>query len=59
MNALITKILSGHFVKIFLFVLHFVKGANFYNRLDGDNFSEKELHAIAEVLNCDYGGLFT
>ena len=35
------------------------KGANLYNKLDRDNFSEKELRAIAEVLNCDYDGIFT
>ena len=35
------------------------KVANLYNKLDRDNFSEKELRAIAEVLNCDYDGIFT
>ena len=35
------------------------KGANLYNKPDRDNFSEKELRAIAEVLNCDYDGIFT
>lgn len=35
------------------------KGNNLYNKLDRDNFSEKELHAIADVLNCNYDGIFT
>lgn len=35
------------------------KGTNLYNKLDRDNLSEKELRAIADVLNCDYDGIFT
>ncbi len=35
------------------------KGSNLYNKLDRDNLSEKELHAIADALNCDYDGIFT
>lgn len=35
------------------------KGANLYNKLDRDNLSEKDLHAIADALNCDYDGIFT
>lgn len=35
------------------------KGTNLYNKLDRDNLSEKELRAIAGVLNCDYDGIFT
>ena len=35
------------------------KGNNLYNKLDRDNFSEKELHAIADALGCDYDGIFT
>ena len=32
---------------------------NLCNKLARDNFSEKELHAIADALNCDYEGIFT
>ena len=35
------------------------KGNNLYNKLDRDNLSEKELHAIANALNCNYDGIFT
>lgn len=35
------------------------KGNNLYNKLDRDNFSEKDLHAIANALDCDYDGIFT
>lgn len=35
------------------------KGANLYNKLNRDNLSENELRAIADVLNCDYEGIFT
>ena len=35
------------------------KGSNLYNKLDRDNLSEKELHAIADALKCDYDGIFT
>lgn len=31
---------------------------NIYNKLKRDNFSEKELNQIAEVLNCDFKGIF-
>ena len=34
-------------------------GGNLGNKLTRDNFSEKELHEIAEALNCDYKGTFT
>ncbi len=34
-------------------------GTNFYGRLRTDNFREKELHNIADALNCDYDGVFT
>lgn len=34
-------------------------GGNLSNKLSRDNFSEKELHAIADALNCDYEGIFT
>lgn len=34
-------------------------GNNLYNKLDRDNFSEKELKKIADALNCDYDGFFT
>lgn len=34
-------------------------GNNLSNKLSRDNFSEKELHEIAEALNCDYDGIFT
>ena len=33
--------------------------SNLCNKLVRDNFSEKELHAIADALNCDYEGIFT
>lgn len=32
---------------------------NLGNKLSRDDFSEKELHKIAEALNCDYDGIFT
>lgn len=32
---------------------------NLSNKLKRDNFSEKELKAIAEALNCDYEAAFT
>ena len=35
------------------------KQSNFSNKLRGDNFSEKELMRIAEILNCDYDSTFT
>lgn len=35
------------------------KGTNLYNKLNRDNLSEKELHAIADALNCNYDGVFT
>ena len=35
------------------------KGANLYNKLRRDNFTEKELREIANILNCDYDGIFT
>ena len=34
-------------------------GTNFYAKLRKDNLTEKELHRIADVLNCDYDGVFT
>lgn len=34
-------------------------GNNFSNKLKADDFSEKELLKIAEVLNCDYSYTFT
>ncbi len=34
-------------------------GNNLSNKLSRDNLSEKDLHAIAEALNCDYDGIFT
>ncbi len=34
-------------------------GSNFYSKLNRDNFNEKELHAIADALDCDYDGIFT
>ena len=34
-------------------------GNNLSNKLSRDNFSEKELRAMAEALNCDYDGIFT
>lgn len=32
---------------------------NLSNKLKQDDFSEKELLKIAEILNCDYDGTFT
>lgn len=34
-------------------------GNNLSNKLSRDNLSEKELHVIADALNCDYDGIFT
>jgi len=34
-------------------------GNNLSNKLSRDNFSEKELHEIAEALDCDYESTFT
>ena len=34
-------------------------GNNLSNKLSRDNLSEKELHNIADALNCDYDGIFT
>ena len=34
-------------------------GTNFYAKLRKDNLTEKELHRMADVLNCDYDGVFT
>lgn len=34
-------------------------GNNLSNKLSRDNLSEKDLHAIADALNCDYDGIFT
>lgn len=34
-------------------------GNNLSNKLSRDNLSEKELHDIANALNCDYDGIFT
>ncbi len=31
---------------------------NIYNKLKRDNFSEKELNQIADILNCDFRGSF-
>lgn len=31
---------------------------NIYNKLKRDNFSEKELKQIADILNCDFKGSF-
>ena len=33
-------------------------GNNLSYKLARDNLSEKNLHAIAEALNCDYDGVF-
>ena len=33
--------------------------ANIYSKLKRDNFSEKELAEIADMLNCSYTGHFT
>ena len=35
------------------------KGSNLYGKLDRDNFTEKELRAIADALGCNYEGVFT
>lgn len=35
------------------------KQSNFSNKLRDNNFSEKELVRIAQVLNCNYTSLFT
>lgn len=32
--------------------------SNLSNKLKRDNFSEKELNQIAEVLNCNFKGIF-
>lgn len=34
-------------------------GNNLSNKLREDNFSEKELVKIAELLNCDFNAVFT
>ena len=34
-------------------------GTNLYNKLRRDNLTEKELREIADILNCDYDGIFT
>lgn len=34
-------------------------GTNFYAKLRKDNLTEKELHRIADALDCDYDGIFT
>ncbi len=34
-------------------------GTNFYTKLRKDNLTEKELHRIADILDCDYDGIFT
>ena len=34
-------------------------GSNLYSKLSRDNITEKELHAIADALNCNYDGIFT
>lgn len=31
---------------------------NIYNKFKRDNFSEKELKQIADILNCDFKGTF-
>ena len=36
-----------------------ISGNNLSNKLSRDNLSEKDLHAIADALNCDYDGVFT
>ena len=36
-----------------------ITGNNLSNKLSRDNFSEKELHDIANALNCEYDGIFT
>ncbi len=35
------------------------KGTNLYNKLRRDNFTERELREIADILNCSYDGVFT
>jgi len=35
------------------------KPNNFSNKLKADNFPEKELRRMAEILNCDYDTIFT
>lgn len=35
------------------------KPSNMSNKLKEDDFSESELKRIAEILNCDYDGIFT
>ena len=35
------------------------KGTNLYNKLRRDNLTENELREIADILNCDYDGIFT
>ena len=35
------------------------KQSNFSNKLREDNFSEKDLIRIAEILNCNYDSTFT
>lgn len=32
--------------------------SNLSNKLKRDNFNEKELHQIANILNCDFKGIF-
>ena len=32
--------------------------SNLSNKLKRDNFSEKELNQIADILNCDFRGIF-
>lgn len=34
-------------------------GNNLSNKLKEDDFSEKELRRIADILNCEYNGIFT
>jgi len=34
-------------------------GSNLYGKLMRDNFCEKELKKIADILDCDYDGIFT
>lgn len=36
-----------------------ISGNNLSNKLSRDNFSEKELHDIANALGCEYDGIFT
>lgn len=35
------------------------KGNYMYDKLSRDDFTESELRAIAEALDCDYDGIFT